>query len=137
MMYKRTLRYSSVKVSNQPWGLVCTKFFDFSIRINGCWKNEDYPTEYQFHIYIYMGVKLPLSTEIKVLSQKYGWDLQETKNEIITASDYVKNKGIKNLKFVSELTGQSTQTLNNWFNSKPKLFDIVVSGVLFELSSLS
>lgn len=135
MMYKRVLGYSSPQFSIQPWGLVCRKFFNFSMRINSCWKNEDYPTDYQFFIYISMRVPLPLSTGTKLLSQKYGWDLKEFEDEKITASDYVKSKGIKSLKVVSELTGQSTQTLNNWFNSKPKLFNIVVSGVVSELFS--
>lgn len=46
----------------------------------------------------------------------------------MTASEAVKEKGLKNLAKVSSLTGVSSQTLNNWFNNKPELFEVVIRG---------
>jgi len=46
----------------------------------------------------------------------------------MTASKQAKEAGLKSLLQVAELTGQSTQTLNNWFNHKPELFGIVLLG---------
>ena len=46
--------------------------------------------------------------------------------ELIDLSRYAKELGLKSLTQVSELTGQSLQTLTNWFNDKPELFDVVL-----------
>ena len=46
----------------------------------------------------------------------------------MTASKQAKELGLKSLTQVSELTGQSLQTLTNWFNDKPKLFNVVLIG---------
>jgi hypothetical protein len=46
----------------------------------------------------------------------------------MTPSKQAKELGLKSLTQVSELTGQSLQTLTNWFNDKPKLFEIVIIG---------
>lgn len=46
----------------------------------------------------------------------------------MTASETAKQAGLKNLSEVSELTGVSTQTLNNWHNDKPLLFRVVIAG---------
>jgi hypothetical protein len=46
----------------------------------------------------------------------------------MTASEHAKQAGLKSLVEVSELTGVSHQTLNNWHNDKPKLFAIVIAG---------
>lgn len=46
----------------------------------------------------------------------------------MTASQAAKQAGLKNLLEVSELTGVSHQTLNNWHNDKPKLFAVVIAG---------
>ncbi len=46
----------------------------------------------------------------------------------MTASRQAKELGLKSLTQVSELTGQSLQTLTNWFNDKPELFRIVLIG---------
>ena len=48
----------------------------------------------------------------------------------ITASERAKNLGLKNLNQMAEMTEQSTQTLNNWFNNKNKLFEIVLAGCI-------
>lgn len=48
--------------------------------------------------------------------------------ETMTAAKAAKAAGLKSLAVVSDLTGVSTQTLNNWFNDKPKLFEIVIAG---------
>ena len=46
----------------------------------------------------------------------------------MTASQQAKSAGLKSLAEVSEMTKQSTQTLNNWFNHKPELFEVVIAG---------
>ena len=46
------------------------------------------------------------------------------------ASAYCKQQGLKSLKQVEELTGQSRQTLLNWHKYKPQLFRVVVAGAL-------
>lgn len=46
----------------------------------------------------------------------------------ITASEFVKNAGMKNLSEMADITKQSTQTLNNWFNNKRELFEVVLLG---------
>jgi hypothetical protein len=45
-----------------------------------------------------------------------------------TPSKQAKELGLKSLTQVSELTGQSLQTLTNWFNDKPELFNVVLIG---------
>tara|TARA_R110000772_G_scaffold99997_3_gene200052 strand:+ start:1048 stop:1215 length:168 start_codon:yes stop_codon:yes gene_type:complete len=51
----------------------------------------------------------------------------------MTASKQAKELGLKSLTQVSELTGQSPQTLTNWFNYKPELYKIVLLGCLYKL----
>jgi lambda repressor-like predicted transcriptional regulator len=46
----------------------------------------------------------------------------------MTPSQKAKSAGLSSLAEVSKMTGVSTQTLNNWFNEKPKLFEIVIAG---------
>jgi hypothetical protein len=50
----------------------------------------------------------------------------------MSASKQAKQAGIKNLATVSKKTGVRTTTLNNWYNNKPKLFNIVIKGCLVE-----
>ena len=45
-----------------------------------------------------------------------------------TASQVPKGYGLKSLKEVSQLTGQSTETLNNWYNKKNDLYKVVILG---------
>ena len=49
----------------------------------------------------------------------------------MTASEYVKSRGVKSLRIITDETGVSKETLINWWNSesKQKLFKIVVEGV--------
>ena len=47
-----------------------------------------------------------------------------------TASQRAKQLGAKSLKQVSTATGVSFQTLNNWYNNKPALFDVAVIGAV-------
>lgn len=49
---------------------------------------------------------------------------------IMTASKQAKELGLKSLTQVSGLTGQSLQTLTNWFNHKPELFRVVLIGCI-------
>ncbi len=51
----------------------------------------------------------------------------------ITPSKQAKELGLKSLTQVSELTGQSLQTLTNWFNYKPVLFEVVLLGYAYKL----
>ena len=51
----------------------------------------------------------------------------------MTASKQAKELGLKSLTQVSELTGQSLQTLTNWFNDKPELFEVVLLGCAAKL----
>lgn len=46
----------------------------------------------------------------------------------MTASEKAKKAGLKNLGEVVELTKQSRQTLNNWHNDKPELFNVIIAG---------
>jgi len=43
-------------------------------------------------------------------------------------SEKAKAVGLKNLAELSEITGQSTQTLRNWDENKPELFAVVLEG---------
>jgi len=63
-----------------------------------------------------------------VLYRLWGFVMQE-----ITASQTIKRSGLKSLKEVSELTGQSPQTLINWYKHKRALFDIVIKGCVIEI----
>lgn len=47
-----------------------------------------------------------------------------------TASDYCKANGLDSLQELAKITGQSYQTLNNWYLSEKKgdLFRVVVAG---------
>lgn len=51
----------------------------------------------------------------------------------MTPSKKAKKFGLKSLTQVSELTGQSLQTLTNWFNDKPELFEVVLLGCTAKL----
>lgn len=46
----------------------------------------------------------------------------------MTPSQQAKEAGLKSLSQVSEMTGQSRQTLVNWHNNKPELFAVVLAG---------
>lgn len=47
----------------------------------------------------------------------------------MSASKQAKEAGLKNLSQVSQITGVSLQTLDNWSKHKPELFKIVLVGV--------
>jgi len=49
-------------------------------------------------------------------------------------SEVCKSAGLKSLAELSEFSGESVQTLNNWFKSEPRRFELVLKGVLFEQS---
>lgn len=46
----------------------------------------------------------------------------------LTPAEKAKKAGLKSLTEVSEMTGQSLQTLNNWAKNKPRLFFVVIQG---------
>jgi len=43
-----------------------------------------------------------------------------------TAAQFAKEAGLPSLLMVAELSGQSSQTLNNWFKNKPFVFYAVI-----------
>lgn len=51
-------------------------------------------------------------------------------------SEVCKSAGLKSLAELSEFSGESVQTLNNWYKSKPRLFELVLKGALFEQTML-
>ena len=50
----------------------------------------------------------------------------------MTASEAAKQAGLKSLKSLCEISGESPQTLNNWFNNEPRRFELVLKGAIFE-----
>jgi len=53
----------------------------------------------------------------------------------MTPSQQAKEAGLKNLLQVQQLTGQSAQTLTNWYRDKPELFKIVLLGCVASLKT--
>lgn len=53
----------------------------------------------------------------------------------MTPSQQAKAAGLKSLSQVSELTGQSLQTLSNWAKDKPELFRVVLLGCVVEIGA--
>jgi len=51
----------------------------------------------------------------------------------MTPSQQAKSVGLKNLTQVSNMTGQSLNTLTNWHRNKHRLFKIVLLGCLSDL----
>jgi len=45
-------------------------------------------------------------------------------------SEKCKAAGLKSLAELAEITGESVQTLNNWFKNKPVVFDLVLRGAV-------
>lgn len=54
-------------------------------------------------------------------------------NNELTPAKQAKQRGLKSLKQVTELTGQSKETLGNWSKHKPQLFDVVLTGCIEKL----
>ncbi len=52
----------------------------------------------------------------------------------MTPAKQAKAAGLKSLLQVSELTGVSAQTLDNWAKNKPDLFRVVLAGCAAQLS---
>jgi len=46
----------------------------------------------------------------------------------MTASKQAKAAGLNSLEQVARITEQSPQTLINWYNNKPELFNVVLAG---------
>ncbi len=47
-------------------------------------------------------------------------------------SEKCKLAGLKSLAELAELTGESVQTLNNWYKKKPRVFKFVLRGAAME-----
>lgn len=45
-------------------------------------------------------------------------------------SERCKAAGLKSLAELSEICGESVQTLNNWHKNKPRVFDLVLLGAV-------
>jgi len=45
-------------------------------------------------------------------------------------SEKCKLAGLKSLKELSEISGESVQTLNNWHKNKPMLFELTLKGAV-------
>lgn len=45
-------------------------------------------------------------------------------------SEYVKSRGVKSLTFLSEKTGVPVTTLRDWYKTRRKAFDYLITGVL-------
>jgi len=54
-----------------------------------------------------------------------------------TAAEYAKEAGLTGLKTVAELSGESTQTLNNWLNNKPFVFHAVINKAAKEFKMIN
>ena len=46
----------------------------------------------------------------------------------MTPSEQAKAAGLRNLKHVSDITGQHPNTLRLWHKTKPELFEVVLAG---------
>ncbi len=68
-----------------------------------------------------------------IRAEKRHTNTYKGKSPKMTASKQAKELGLKSLTQVSELTGQSLQTLTNWFNDKPELFEVVLLGCVSKL----
>lgn len=55
----------------------------------------------------------------------------------MTPAKQAKQRGLKSLAQVTQLTGVSKETLGNWSKHKPQLFDIVLTGCIEKLKELS
>ena len=54
----------------------------------------------------------------------------------MTPSQQAKAAGLKSLSQVSQITGVSLQTLNNWHRDKPELFAVVLAGCVHAQTQL-
>ena len=47
-------------------------------------------------------------------------------------SEMARAVGLSGLSEMARITGESRQTLGNWFNNEPRRFEIMLKGILFE-----
>lgn len=47
-------------------------------------------------------------------------------------SEKAKAAGLKSLAELAGVSGESVQTLNNWYKKKPRLFELVLKGAVAE-----
>ena len=47
-------------------------------------------------------------------------------------SEVCKSVGLKSLAELSAFSGESVQTLNNWYKNYPRRFELILKGVMFE-----
>lgn len=47
-------------------------------------------------------------------------------------SEICKSAGLKSLAELSEFSGESVQTLNNWYKAKPRRFELILKGAALE-----
>ncbi len=47
-------------------------------------------------------------------------------------SEKAKSAGLKSLAELAEISGESVQTLNNWFKNEPRRFELILKGAVSE-----
>ena len=47
-------------------------------------------------------------------------------------SEKAKSAGLKSLAELAEISGESVQTLNNWFKNEPRRFELILKGAIAE-----
>ena len=47
----------------------------------------------------------------------------------MSASKYIKSKGLPDLQYVADKVGKHRDTINNWYHKEYALFEVVVAGV--------
>lgn len=48
----------------------------------------------------------------------------------MSASEYIKSKGLPSLAYVADAVGKHRDTINNWYHKEFALFEVVVAGVV-------
>lgn len=51
---------------------------------------------------------------------------------LIKPSEAAKRAGLKSLAELSNISGESVQTLNNWFKNEPRRFELILKGAVLE-----
>lgn len=52
-------------------------------------------------------------------------------------SEKAKAAGLKSLAELADASGESVQTLNNWFKNKPRRFELILKGIVAEKSKIN
>lgn len=77
-----------------------------------------------------MNKDIPYGSSIKFIEKDKFQDKLKSMSGKMKTSEKAKAAGLKNLKELCELTGQSPQTIKNWDKYKPDLFKVVLAGAV-------